>query len=241
MLHSKPKGYLKGVVVLWIKIADHCKVSFFGASCKQSCEGEKYIVTPCGYYAIGDIKTRRWQIFTSEKHLWWVQLENVVSGVLPSNLHVFAEKPPWNWTCILDTVTDWGNSNVTHWCSPCQKTDYQSLWHATVKHPTIWAHGEWAVSIQFVQKVCWFVHQAHSLLYTVSLFYRPRGQLPGLNSNMSLHYSQTCTSFHTASHLCLALSLPWNSSDKIPVVTDLYSNTLTGGFHSQPRAGRVSL
>lgn len=41
-------------------------------------------------------------------------------SVLPSSLHVFAEKPPWNWTFNSDTVTDWGNSRITHWHSPCQ-------------------------------------------------------------------------------------------------------------------------
>lgn len=40
---------------------------------------------------------------------------------LPSSLHVFAEKPPWNWTFNSDSVTGWGNSRVTHWHSPCNR------------------------------------------------------------------------------------------------------------------------
>lgn len=41
----------------------------------------------------------------------------------PSSLHVFAEKPPWNWTFNSDTLTDRGNSSITHWHLPCQNVD----------------------------------------------------------------------------------------------------------------------
>lgn len=59
--------------------------------------------------------------------------------------------------------------------------------------------------------------------------------LPGLSSSTSLHCSQTCASFHTASRLCSALNSPWNPNSKIPVVS-LHLHQPTGGWHTQQRA-----
>lgn len=79
-------------------MADHCRVSIFWATCRK----------------------HRWKIILLHLVTHNV-LENVVSGFLPSSLHVLAEKPPWNWTFNSNTLTDWGNSRDTHWQSPCQR------------------------------------------------------------------------------------------------------------------------
>lgn len=114
LLHSKTEGYLKRVVVLWIKMADRCKVSLFRATCRKHKGKIIYLVTP-NVFAV----TKHSNVKVMDNHIRKsfrkrLKARKCSFWVLPSSLHVFAEKPPWNWSLNSDTLTDWGNSSNTH-------------------------------------------------------------------------------------------------------------------------------
>lgn len=140
-------------------------------------------------------------------HIW-----DELFSCLPCSLHVLAEKPPWNWIFNSDTLTDWGNSRITHWRSPWWRSDDLSLSHEYISFwtdfwtaryeqtTTLWLLGS-NIQMFYLVRVpaCFFIAVKQvllSILFDISVQHWTYPEIKQNENSVSAHVEQNWVFHH---------------------------------------------